>query len=82
MVKSFIGSLHEKETIEKFWKLGASQEVLDVLSQGLYMPFEKDILPIGEFFTHNKSFFENHTFALEQLKLWETKGWLYKHFIN
>ena len=74
MVKSFIGSLHDPETIEKFRKLGASQEVLNVLAQGLYMPFEEDLLPKGEFYTHNKSFYENQEFAIEQLKLWEAKG--------
>ena len=74
MVKSFIGSLHEPETIEKFKKLGASQEVINVLNEGLYMPFEEDLLPKGEFFNHNKSFYENQEFAIEQLKLWEAKG--------
>ena len=74
MVKSFIGSLHEPETIEKFRKLGASQEVIKVLNEGLYMPFEEDLLPKGEFFNHNKSFYENQEFAIEQLKLWEAKG--------
>ena len=74
MVKSFIGSLHEPETIEKFKKLGASQEVIKVLNEGLYMPFEEDLLPKGEFFNHNKSFYENQEFAIEQLKLWEAKG--------
>ena len=79
MVKSFIGSLHEPETIEKFEKLGASQEVLKVLNEGLYMPFEENLLPKGEFFNHNKSFYENQEFAIEQLKLWEAKGKLCKH---
>ena len=74
MVKSFIGSLHEPETIEKFKKLGASQEVINVLNEGLYMPFEEDLIPKGEFFNHNKSFYENQEFAIKQLKLWEAKG--------
>ena len=79
MVKSFIGSLHGPETLEKFKKLGASQEVLKVLNEGLYMPFEEDLLPKGEFFNHNKSFYENQEFTIEQLKLWEAKGTLCKH---
>ena len=79
MVKSFIGSLHEPETVEKFEKLGASQEVLKVLKEGLYMPFEENLIPKGEFFNHNKSFYENQEFAIEQLKLWEAKGTLCKH---
>ena len=74
MVKSYIGSLHEPETVEKFRKLGASQEVLRVLNEGLYMPFEEDLLPKGEFFSHNKSYYENQEFAIEQLKVWEAKG--------
>ena len=54
MVKSFIGSLHTPEVIEKFRKLGASEEVLLVLQQGLYMPYEDSMIPKNEFFTHNK----------------------------
>ena len=54
MVKSYIGSLHTPEVIEKFRKLGASQEVLLVLQQGLYMPYEDSMIPKNEFFTHNK----------------------------
>ena len=76
MVKSYT-----KETIEKFWKLGASQEVLLVLQEGLYMPYEKDLIPVGEFFTHNMTYFENFEFANQQLKIWETKGRMYKQFL-
>ena len=54
MVKSYIGSLHTPEVIEKFRKLGASQEVLLVLQQGLFMPYEESMIPKNEFFTHNK----------------------------
>ena len=54
MVKSYIGSLHTPEVIEKFRKLGASEEVLLVLQQGLYMPYEDSMIPKNEFFTHNK----------------------------
>ena len=54
MVKSYIGSLHTPEVIEKFRKLGASQEVLLVLQQGLFMPYEESLIPKNEFFTHNK----------------------------
>ena len=82
MVKSYIGSLHTMETIAKFRKLGASQEVLSVLQEGLYMPYEKDLIPVGEFFTHNKTYFENLEFANQQLKIWESKGWMYKQFFT
>ena len=54
MVKSYIGSLHTPEVIEKFRKLGASEEVLLVLQQGLFMPYEDSMIPKNEFFTHNK----------------------------
>ena len=81
MVKSYIGSLHTTETIEKFRKLGASQEVLSVLQEGLYMLYEKDLIPVGEFFTHNMTYFENFEFANQQLKIWETKGQMYKQFL-
>ena len=74
MVKSYIGSLHTPEVIEKFRKLGASQEVLLVLQQGLFMPYEESLIPKNEFFTHNKSYFENREFANQQLKIWELKG--------
>ena len=80
MVKSYIGSLHEKETIEKFRKLGASQEVLSVLQEGLFMPYEEGLIPKNEFFTHNKTYFEHREFANQQLKIWELKGQLYKQF--
>ena len=55
MVKSYIGGNREViEVIEKFRKLGASQEVLLVLQQGLFMPYEESMIPKNEFFTHNK----------------------------
>ena len=69
-----IGSLHTKETVEKFRKLGASQEVLSVLQEGLFMPYEESLIPKNEFFTHNKTYFENREFANQQLKIWELKG--------
>ena len=78
MVKSYIGSLHTPEVIEKFRKLGASQEVLLVLQQGLFMPYEESLIPKNEFFTHNKTYFENREFANQQLKIWELKGQLHK----
>ena len=78
MVKSYIGSLHTPEVIEKFRKLGASQEVLLVLQQGLFMPYEESLIPKNEFFTHNKTYFENREFANQQLKIWELKGHLHK----
>ena len=78
MVKSYIGALHTKEVIDKFRKLGASQEVLSVLQEGLFMPYEKGLIPMGEFFAHNKTYFENREFANQQLKIWELKGQLYK----
>ena len=82
MVKSYIGSLHTPEVIEKFRKLGASQEVLLVLQQGLFMPYEESLIPKNEFFTHNKTYFENREFANQQLKIWELKGQLYKRYFK
>ena len=49
-----------------------------MLQEGLFMPYEASLIPKGEFFTHNKTYFEHREFANQQLKIWELKGQLYK----
>ena len=51
-----------------------------MLQDGLFMPYEEGLIPKGEFFTHNKTYFEHREFANQQLKIWELKGQLYKQF--
>ena len=74
MVESKIGTLHTPEVIEEFKKIGASEEVIKVLEQGLYMPYDEDLIPKNEFFKNNASFFEHKDFAIAQIKIWEKKG--------
>ena len=74
MIESKIGSLHKPETIEEFKKIGASDEVIKVLEQGLYMPYDINLIPKNKFFKNNGSFFEHKDFAVAQIKIWEAKG--------
>ena len=74
MVESKIGTLHTPEVIEEFKKVGASEEVIKVLEQGLYMPYDENLIPKNKFFKNNGSFFEHQDFAIAQIKIWEKKG--------
>ena len=61
-------------SIEEFKKIGASEEVIKVLEQGLYMPYDEELIPKNKFFKNNASFFEHKDFAIAQIKIWEKKG--------
>ena len=74
MVESKIGTLHTPKVIEEFKKVNASEEVIKVLEQGLYMPFDEKLIPKNKFFKNNASFFEHKDFAISQIKIWEQKG--------
>ena len=69
-VKSILGSLHDPEVIRLYKTLGATPEVIDILTFGVPITWTKDADFKQMSASNNKSALRNHQFVSETLTEW------------